>query len=304
MPGTRSSGTFRWNIRPNETTLLYGRISTGYRGGKFLPMRLLRRRHYSRQPGRRRDVAQLRKKAGIKGLFLDQRLNLRAAAFYNDYDGYQINAIQHRPSLLEGPFSESPLVEFIDNIDGTTIWGAEAEATYYINDNWRISGFYNYLASEFGPFESIISGDPDPNIQLCGRTSIGIAAKRSCRPIRHPRPLPAESSRCSPEHKAAVTLTYETALDGNLGNLQILGTLSHTGDRFPQVQNVADQRLPAYQRVDVRGTWTSVDQRWSLTLYVQNVMDEIGLQEVRVGRAPVGTLTEPRQFGLQIGWRP
>ena len=145
--------------------------------------------------------------------------------------------------------------------------------------------------------------NPDPNIQLWAHLDWE-SGEEVLTPYSAPKTITGGKLPMQPEHKAAVTLTYETALDGNLGNLQILGTLSHTGDRFPQVQNIADQRLPAYQRVDVRGTWTSVDQRWSLTLYVQNVMDKIGLQEVRVGRAPVGTLTEPRQFGLQIGWRP
>ncbi len=294
-----------WNLSleytPETTTLIYGRISTGYRAGSFslcdfcgvgtILGNLVE------------EETLINYEAGIKGLFLDQRLNLRAAAFYNDYDGYQINAIQHRVSLLESPFSESPLVEFIDNIDGTTIWGVEAEATYYISENLRISGFYNYLNSDFGPFESIVSGDPDPNIQLWAHLDWD-TGEEVLTPYSAPKTITGGKLPMQPRHKAAVTLTYETALDGNLGNLQILGTISHTGDRFPQVQNVADQRLPAYERVDVRGTWTSVDQRWSLTLYVQNAMDEIGLQEVRVGRAPVGTLTEHRQFGLQIGWRP
>ena len=68
--------------------------------------------------------------------------------------------------------------------------------------------------------------------------------------------------------------------------------------------------MPAYSRWDLRGVWTSPSSAWTVTAYVQNVLDEIGLIEVlpeapRTGRGTaMATLTEPRQFGVQIRWRP
>ena len=294
-----------WNVSleytPEDTTLLYGRVSTGYRAGSFTLCDFCGVGTILGATVEEETL--INYEVGIKGLFFDQRLNLRSAAFYNNYDGYQINAIQFKPSLLESPFSESPLVEFIDNIDGTSIWGAEAEATWYIDENWRISGFYSFLDSEFGPFQSIISGDPDPNIQLWEHLDWD-SGETILSPYSAPKTITGGNLPMQAKNKAAITLTFETALDNNLGTVQLLGTLSHTGDRYPQVQNIENQKLPAYQRLDLRGTWTTADLRWSTTVYVQNVMDDIGVQEILPGRAPMGTLTEPRQFGLQIRWRP
>ena len=69
--------------------------------------------------------------------------------------------------------------------------------------------------------------------------------------------------------------------------------------------------MRAYNRLDLRAAWTSADDQWGMTFYVQNVMDEIGLFEyvpdttkaLYAGLA-VGSLTEPRQFGVQIRWNP
>ena len=294
-----------WNVSleytPADTTLLYGRVSTGYRAGSFTLCDFCGVGTILGATVEEETL--INYEVGIKGLFFDQRLNLRSAAFFNDYDGYQINAIQFKPRLLESPFSESPLVEFIDNIDGTSIWGAEAEATWYIDENWRISGFFAFLDSEFGPFQSIISGDPDPNIQLWEHLDWD-SGETILSPYSAPKTITGGNLPMQAKNKAAVTLTFETALDNNLGTVQLLGTFSHTGDRYPQVQNIEDQKLPAYERLDLRGTWTSADLQWSATVYVQNVMDDIGVQEILPGRAPMGTLTEPRQFGLQIRWRP
>ena len=294
-----------WNVSleytPADTTLLYGRVSTGYRAGSFTLCDFCGVGTILGATVEEETL--INYEVGIKGLFFDQRLNLRSAAFVNDYDGYQINAIQFKPSLLESPFSESPLVEYIDNIDGTSIWGAEVEATWYIDENWRISGFYAFLDSEFGPFQSIISGDPDPNIQLWEHLDWD-SGETILSPYSAPKTITGGNLPMQAKNKAAVTLTFETALDNNLGTVQLLGTFSHTGDRYPQVQNIEDQKLPAYERLDLRGTWTSDDLRLSATVYVQNVMDDIGVQEILPGRAPMGTLTEPRQFGLQIRWRP
>ena len=294
-----------WNVSleytPADTTLLYGRVSTGYRAGSFTLCDFCGVGTILGATVEEETL--INYEVGIKGLFFDQRLNLRSAAFVNDYDGYQINAIQFKPSLLESPFSESPLVEYIDNIDGTSIWGAEVEATWYIDENWRISGFYAFLDSEFGPFQSIISGDPDPNIQLWEHLDWD-SGETILSPYSAPKTITGGNLPMQAKNKAAVTLTFETALDNNLGAVQLLGTFSHTGDRYPQVQNIEDQKLPAYERLDLRGTWTSSDLRLSATVYVQNVMDDIGVQEILPGRSPMGTLTEPRQFGLQIRWRP
>jgi hypothetical protein len=67
--------------------------------------------------------------------------------------------------------------------------------------------------------------------------------------------------------------------------------------------------MRSYNRLDLRATWTSPSQQLTVTAFVQNVMDEIGLVAYLPQDAgenplypPMGTLTDPRRIGLVIDW--
>ena len=100
-------------------------------------------------------------------------------------------------------------------------------------------------------------------------------------------------------------------MGGDLGNLQLLSTYSWTDVRHSDLANNPWADLEAYGRWDARATLTSVDDVWSATFYVQNILDDIGLieylqQSTNSSEAllALGTLTDPRQFGVEIRWRP
>ena len=302
-----------WNANleytPRDNLLVYGRISTGYRAGglpsptgSFFP------------PLDEETV--INYEGGAKGLFMENKLQLAIGGYFNDYDGFQISAIQDAsgyPGAKE-PTSSNPLAEFMRNVDGTTISGLDVEATYYINENWRISGYYAYLKSKLGEFSTLIQGDDNPEIgtweHLDWQTGEQIQSTYLL-----PVNLKGASLPQSPKHKGAVTVTYDTALSDNLGSLQLLGTWSYTGDRYAIVQNAPSNLMPGYSRLDLRAAWTSANQQWSTTVYVQNALDEIGFAEYVPGFRPdwafnaaegeaQGLLTEPRQLGMQVRWKP
>ena len=113
-----------------------------------------------------------------------------------------------------------------------------------------------------------------------------------------------------PNHKFALTATYETPFTGAIGgNLQLLGTYSWIDDRASDLSNFDISTLPSYGRLDLRGTWTSPEENITATLFVQNAFDEIGVieflhQSTNAGNPASGTLTDGRSFGLEIRWRP
>ena len=292
---------------PRDDALVYGRIATGYRSGSLnqepeIP--LLKRIG---------EETLLNYEFGVKGLFADDRLLLTAGVFYNDYEGYQFTGRFLRGEGEEGGqaeegsilYADSPFVEGTANIDGTEIWGAEAEATYFIDDNWRISGFYNYLASEIGPFGTFITGDPTAptrewtyiNFTTLEEVTITIPDVRDVTGNQLPQ---------QPTHKLSFQVSYTTPLQ-ELGTLQLLSIYTYTGERWVNLGNTPNQELYAYSRWDLRANWTSADEQWAVTAYVQNVLDEIGLQDFiprNIGQPAMGWLTEPRQFGVQVRWRP
>ena len=289
---------------PEPDRLIYGRIATGYRSGGF---------NYDdgnevANPGNLiKSETNVSYEVGVKGLFNDQRLLLAAAAFYYDFDDYQVLATQEIPEEFLSPFHSSPLTEFTDSISGSSIWGAEAEFEYYVSEQWRLSGFYAYQDSEIGAHSSVVSADPNAEIREWQYLNI-LSGLEVTSFYTLPTILSGNQLPMQPNHKAALTATYSTELE--FGSLQLGSTLSYTGSRFPDIGNLDYWKMPAYSRWDLRGVWTSPSSAWTVTAYVQNVLDEIGLIEVlpeapRTGRGTaMATLTEPRQFGVQIRWRP
>ena len=289
---------------PEPDRLIYGRIATGYRSGGF---------NYDdgnevANPGNLiKSETNVSYEVGVKGLFNDQRLLLAAAAFYYDFDDYQVLATQEITEEFLSPFHSSPLTEFTDSISGSSIWGAEAEFEYYVSEQWRLSGFYAYQDSEIGAHSSVVSADPNAEIREWQYLNI-LSGLEVTSFYTLPTILSGNQLPMQPNHKAALTATYSTALE--FGSLQLGSTLSYTGSRFPDIGNLDYWKMPAYYRWDLRGAWSSPSSAWTVTAYVQNVLDEIGLIEVlpeapRTARGTaMATLTEPRQFGVQVRWRP
>ena len=291
-----------WNVsveyRPTDDTMYYGRISTGFRAGGF-----------NSASGFNPPIEEetlINYEAGVKGLYLDRRLNVRAGAFFEAYDNFQLTATTFHPN--PNPTMESPLVEFTDNIDGTTIWGVEVESTFYIDDKWRLSGFYAYLGSDLGEFSAIVQGNPNVRFVEWQYLDVDTNTMRTTF-VREPQNYAGGRLPIQPRHKGAGTLSYRMPLDlmGG-GTLQLLGTLSYTGERFPYAQNVESQAMAAYRRLDLRAGWTPVEENWSVVFYVQNALNEVGLIEYLPSNTnsgyAVGALTEARQFGVQLRWNP
>ena len=326
-----------WNISVEYTTLgadlLYGRISTGYRPGApnqgCCSPELLKTVN---------EETLVNYELGFKGLLLNDRLQLTTAAFYQDFDAYQITGVQELPlDFSFSPGATSPLTEFTANVDGTSIWGGEVNFDWYLGERWRISGYYAYTDSELGSHRMIISSTPVsartistvpfPRIdmnetspwqgqQVCtpewiaANGDYNIEGAPSCYWTR-PNDVTGNQLPQQPNHKAALTLAYRMDLESvfsasaPLGRAQLLGTYSYTGKRYPDLGNWPDYEIPSYARLDLRASWISPKETYRVTFYVQNVFDEIGLTEFVVnsvisGTFATGTLTEPRRFGMIV----
>ena len=283
-------------------SLLYGRISTGYRAGGF----------HSPIPGVDlpfiEEETLVNYEAGVKGLYLDSRLQIAAGLWLNDYDGFQLAGVQPPPPGLQLPaFTSTPLAEYTSNIDDTQIWGADFEFSFYFTEQWRLSGFYAFQDSQIGPHSSVVWGHP--------RTEYGEWSHidfDSGQPTTTSYPLAVDLTGnrlpMQPQNKLALTLSYEHSL-GDLGKLQLLGTFTFTDAQHPNIGGVPEYEIPAYRRWDASGVWTSADEKWSALLFVQNVMDEVGLVEFLpisgLGSNPsLGYPTNPREFGVQVRYRP
>ena len=292
---------------PVENRLFYGRISTGYRAGGF---------NYDEgspiyPPSPTDPVAEetnINYELGIKGIFADDRLRLTAAVYYNEIENYQILLLQEAPPGFLQPHHIAPLIEYTANVDGTELSGLELGVEYLLSEHWRVDGYYNYQDSSLGPHSAAIRGNPDGDFLI--HEFVTLAGEPDSAPYPAPEDVTGNRLPMQPTHKAALTVVYERALNAG-GRLQLLSTLSYTSSRHPTIGNTDLYRMPGYERWDLRATWTSANDVWSVTGYVQNVTDEIGLVEflplaysAPLESQTMGTLTEPQRFGLQVRWRP
>ena len=293
---------------PIENRMFYGRISTGYRAGGFNFAGSDIRESFDEETLVNYEV-------GMKGLFMGNRLQITSGAFWQVFDNYQLTANQPIPSRLLEPTRRSPLAEQTINVeDDTSIRGIEVEWVYLINESWRVSGYYNWLASELGDHSTVVRFDPNQQTELYQYTNprspgpdgeFGTADDFiAFNEVPIPRNHGGEELPQMPNHKLAGTLSYRAPSQVLGGSLHLLSTVSYTGERWPQRSgNIERAKVPAYTRWDARAIWESNDGQWTAAAYVQNILDRIGIAE-SIAIDLIGALTEPRQIGVQLRWRP
>ena len=283
--------------------LMYGRVATGFRSGGFnigLPGQV---------PPYIEEETLVNYELGAKGFFLDSRLQLSAGLWYNDFDNYQLAATQAPPPGVDIPisiYSSTPLVEYTANIPDTTIRGVDVEFSYRIG-SFGLRGFYAWQDSEIGPHSSVIDGHPDAQTAIWNYLDFDSGEMLTS---EYDLPTDQTGNRLpkQPENKLALTATWFKAL-ASAGHLSFQSTYTHTDPVYPSIGNVDIWELPAFQRVDVGGTWSAPSDRWSISLFLKNIMDDVAVLEYlpisgNGGVPAIGFLTPPREAGVQLRFRP
>jgi outer membrane receptor protein involved in Fe transport len=297
-------GQLTVEYRPDNDNMIYGRISTGHKPGVF---------NFASPPvpGVPTVVEEStleNYEIGYKGTTFDGRLQLAVGAFYMNYDKMHLAATQDLSGgFTPDQFAETPLAEYIAAIPDTKVWGLEVEYSYAFNENTSLVGFYAYTDSEVGEHSSVVLGDPDASYALYDHIDFETGL-----PTQSWYELPQDQTGnqlpSQPNHKAAVSLIHDRGLP-NGSSLSFLGTWAYNGEMYPTIANVDLYKIPSYDRFDASVTWTSEDESWSAQLYVNNILDEIGLNEFVAsggfgGQVFLGSATNHREIGLTLRWSP
>ena len=297
-------GHFTLERTTDNGNLIYGRISTGHKPGVF---------NFASPPipGVPTVVEEstlINYEGGVKGTYLDGRLELAASAFYMDYDKMHLAATQE----LGGGFTPdvyygTPLAEFIDAIPNSKVKGLEVEYSYALSDRTSLIGFYAYANSEVGQHSSVIIGDPNASYGLHDHIDFETGL-----PTQSWYELPQDQTGnrlpSQPKHKVAMTLIHDKPLAAG-SSLSFLGTWAYNGSMYPTIGNVDLYEIPSYSRFDASVRWTSKDQILSAQLYVNNLLDEIGLNEFTAsggfgGQVFLGSPNNHREIGLTFRYSP
>ena len=233
---SRTDKDFSWRVgvewKPQENLLLYANLTTGYRsGGYSLP--------FAGAATTFDPEELIAQEMGIKGLFLDNTLQINAALFRYDYDDVQVN--------VDDPVS--PLVPITRNIGKQENIGAELEVTWQPTDNWHIKQGIGYLDAEYKDTDRAIS------------TYAGIIPLEGKRPVN------------TPEWTYNGVFRFQHPLfDGWNGIL--MADYRWIDDRFLEATNQIFDAAESYWVVNLRAAVASQDEKWELALYVKNLFDE------------------------------
>ncbi|ODT87784.1 TonB-dependent receptor [Phenylobacterium sp. SCN 70-31] len=206
--------------------------------------------------------------AGLKGYYLDRRLELNIAAFRSSYEDLQVNQIRG-------------VAAFIDNAAEATIKGVELEARAQLPYGFRAEAVVSLLDAKFKEYATIDSARPAlGELDLSGN--------------RLPK---------APKATATFALSHVTELDA--GRLTVGARYNWQDDVFFSEFNLPVVSQNAVGRWDLTAEFRSADRLWTVGAYALNLTDEVVINNVNVvaaslGSAAMSNLDPGRKVGLFV----
>ncbi|MBD3646816.1 MAG: TonB-dependent receptor, partial [Pseudomonadales bacterium] len=286
--------TYRVNLDYDVTgdVMVYGNITTGYRSGGF------NLAFFSQTPQYEPEEL-IAYEAGLKGTFNDGAVQLNAAVYLYDYESIHTSTQEACP-VVEPPGGYQSACEVVETTasvqaaPGAEVMGFEVEGIWLVTDALTFGGNFSYTKSEYTDSFVVVDG-ADPTVP----SSIYDAANEADRG----RDIKGNQLLQVPETKASAWASYRFNLAS--GTLDLLGNYSYIDEVYFSAFESALDRAPSYARLDLRVTWRSSDNVWTVTGFVNNVMDEIGIRQILRGGAAEGyrrtaQVTEPRLYGIEL----
>lgn len=268
-----------WDI--TDAAMMYFGITTGYRSGGYNLVFFSNTPTYDPE-----DLTAY--ELGYKTQWMDDRLQLNGSFYYYDYK--DIHTVGTEVTSFGGT-STSVLAA-----PGAEIYGIEAEATWLATDRITLGGNFSWTPSEYT--KDFLISDPS-----------GIEAPASIFPGQDEKLTNIKGNQLLqvPEGKATAWGSYRFPLQGG-ASLDLFGVYSWISEVYYSPFESDAEKADAYDRVDLRATFTSGGGNWIISGFVNNVFDDVGvLQVLREGeqeffRHTAGT-TVPRAYGLEVTYQ-
>lgn len=283
-----------YDYQLSDDVLVYAKVSTGFRAGGF------NGRGVSDEtlPFIFEPEELLEYELGLKGDFLDSSLRWNTALFMNETDNKQFNVLT--ASLGDGPPGTTTR-----NAGKAEAVGFETEVTYILSDNWSLSGSYAFVDTEITEMAGADCTDP--------LLPVVESVPDAC--------IPAVS--LVPENEWTLALNY----DREFSQFRLAGTaVYHWIDTIEyatrsatdyqialpalsvaQVQGAIDAaRSDAYGTLNFNTTLSTLDDKYHLTLWCKNVLDERAVQSTVINipggayQYVAATVNEPRTYGMSV----
>ncbi|MEO1321671.1 MAG: TonB-dependent receptor [Pseudomonadota bacterium] len=309
-----------------DDSLLYANISRGYKGGGINPPQSegLEAVSNTFDPEFINAI-----EVGSKSTLFGGAGILNMAAFYYDYEGYQISSIVNRTSVNE-------------NVDATVL-GFEGEFYYQVTDNFRIDSTLGLLNSELADQAPLLDtydqtgGDPnlvvvkdagttqncvapiaDVNTLLTagGGAFAGLAAFL-CTPdaaqgtlggaslnqflganglptfdgaVGNPVDVSGNKLPLAPEITFSIGAEYVFNLN-EAWDLSVRGDFYHRDEVFTRIFNLEADRIDSFQNANAAIQLTNADRQFEVELFVKNLLEEDQLTNQYLTDASSGLFT-------------
>ncbi len=281
---TETTGRINLDYHYSDDIMFYLSATSGYRsGGNNLVF-------FSATP--EYDPEELTAyELGYKMQLLDGSLQLNGSFYYYDYESIHTVATEVTPPLVPGgaPGTTTSVLP----APGAEIMGIEAELTWLATDNLSVGGNFSFTPSEYT--KDLLIADP---AELSTPESLFPEVNALQQNINGNQILQV------PELKYTVWANYGFPLAGG-SRMDFFGVYNWIDDVFYSPFESESEMAEAYDRLDLRATWTSPSSQWVISAFVNNVFDDVGvLQVLRQGegeffRRSAGT-TVPRLYGLEL----
>ena len=252
---------FEWT--PADDMLAYFTYSEGFKGGGF-------------QSGQRVPILRPELidnyELGLKGTYLEGRLQLNVAGFYYEVDDMQLD----RTLPLPGGGFQS-IFENAGKAEGK---GVEIEASLLATDSFRLDGNIAFLNAEFVDYSSV---------NPINQTLIDLKGNKL---------------RQAPEISGFLRGEYVQELQGG-GSLTWGAQVSHKDDQFYTEFNDAIASQDAYSLVDLNVLYTSPNERMTVNVWGNNVTDEFVVSGAFVsstGFIVSANNLPPATYGVTFGY--
>ncbi|WP_294262931.1 TonB-dependent receptor [uncultured Sphingomonas sp.] len=229
------------NYKPNADTLIYGKVSTGYKAGGFDSVG-----SYDPESNTAYEVG------GKFGIGPHQ---INTSAFYYDYKDLQA-------SVLLNPAVGGQIF----NAGKATIWGIEVEGNFKLSKHDTFNATFNYLNAKYDDLLAAYTvfsvGGAD--------TSVG-DLDNNPNTVTQPN-LAGNKLPQSPD--VIITLGYDHVFDlGNAGTLTASAFSRFKSDYFLDIFNYNDSRQRGFSQTDVALIYRPANEKFSVQAFVRNLED-------------------------------
>jgi len=278
MGRTDDDVTFRvnldWDI--NESAMMYFSTTSGYRSGGYNLV------FFSQQPTY--DPEQLiAYEIGYKTLWLAETLQVNGSFYYYDYESIHTVAVEvnsfggNSVGVIAAP--------------GARIIGVEMDFVWLATDYFTLGGNFSYTPSEY-----------TEDIDL--KDTSNAQTPQSLFPFYQAENINGNQLLQVPEWKFTAWASYLWPLNGG-SDLEFYGVYSWIDEVYYSPFESQSEKADAYGRLDMRATWRSPNRNWGITVFANNLMNDIGvLQVLREGEDEffrhTGGTTVPRHFGVEL----